>query len=235
MDRPTYGLVGRGRAATHLRHYLELERQRVQQWHRGLAEASSVTLESATVILLAISDDALEGFVAAHPGLGHRPLVHFSGSLTLGGMIGLHPLMTFGPEPYDLETYRAIPFIEEQGATSFRDIFPALDNPVFALDSDLKPLYHALCVLAGNFTTVLWAKAFEEFESTLGLPREVLRPFLERTVANTLDAGSAALTGSLARGDRGTVARDLAALDGDPYAEIYRAIARVFETEEVRA
>lgn len=235
MDRPTYGLVGRGRVATHLRHYLELERQRVRHWHRGLEEPPSVTLEGATVILLAISDDALAAFVDAHPGLGDCPMVHFSGSLTLGGVCGLHPLMTFGPDPYDLATYRAIPFIEERGGASFHDIFPALDNPVFALDPDLKPLYHALCVLAGNFTTVLWAKAFEEFEGTLGLPREVLRPFLERTVANTLDAGSAALTGSMARSDRGTIARDLAALDGDPFGEVYRAVARVFETEEVGA
>lgn len=226
MNSPPYGLVGRGRLAMHLARYLELEDEQVVQWHRSCPSRPADVLSEVETVLLAISDDALETFVADHPDLRNRRLVHFSGSLTITGVRGLHPLMTFGPEVYELEIYRSIPFVEEAGIGGFSEIFPRLVNPVWSIDPGLKPLYHALCVLAGNFTTVLWLKAMTEFENRLGLPREVLRPYLERTAANTLDQGPAALTGSLARGERGTIERDLDGLGGDPFHGVYLAVAR---------
>lgn len=233
MTLPSYGLIGRGRVATHLARYLELEGRPVRCWHRGHAGSPGGALASADVVLLAISDDALEPFIAANPELHSRPVVHFSGSLSLDGAHGLHPLMTFGPETYDLETYRSIPFVGERGGAGFGDVFPGLRNPSWSIDRELKPLYHALCVLAGNFTTVLWAKAMADFEARLELPGGALHPFLRQTAANTLAHGSAALTGSLARRDRGTVERDLAALDGDPFQQVYVAVAHALTAPEV--
>ena len=224
MKTPTYGLIGRGRVAAHLGRYLELEGLPHLSWHRGMGDAETV-LGGADVILLAISDDAIAGFPADHPALCDRPMVHFSGSLVVDGIAGLHPLMTFGPELYDLETYRSIPFIAEVGRPGFGDVFPGLGNPSRAIDPELKPLYHALCVLAGNFTTILWSKAMRDFEDRLGLPRELLQPYLQRTAANTLRQGGAALTGSLARGERGTIERDLGGLAGDPFRGVYLAVA----------
>lgn len=225
MQHPAYGLVGGGRVAAHLARYLALEGRTVRTWRRGHATTPEEALADADVILLAISDDALQPFIAGHSTLRDRPLVHFSGSLVIAGAHGLHPLMTFGPEPYDLEVYRSIPFIEERGGGRFDELFPGLRNPSWAIDPELKPIYHALCVLAGNFTTILWAKAMNDFEARLRLPRAALRPYLERTAANTLSHGLTALTGSLARGDRGTVERDLVALDHDPFREVYVAFA----------
>jgi predicted short-subunit dehydrogenase-like oxidoreductase (DUF2520 family) len=190
-------------------------------------------LAEADIILLAISDDALEPFLADHPELGTRPLVHFSGSLVLAGAHGFHPLMTFGPELYDLETYRTIPFVGEARGPGFGNLFPGFRNPSWVIDSELKPLYHALCVLAGNFTTLLWSKAFHDFEERLGLPREALHPYLTCTCGNTIAAGCEALTGPLSRGEVETVARDLRALEGDDFADIYRAFASIFDLEEV--
>ena len=205
--------------------YLRLEGLPFSHWHRGQETSPEEALASAEVILLLISDDSLAGFVEAQPILRNRLLVHFSGSLVIDGIAGLHPLMTFGPDPYSLETYRSMAFIEEKGGAGFREIFPTLPNPSWPVEPGLKPLYHALCVLSGNFTTLLWAKAIEDFENRLGLPREVLMPYLEQTVHNVAAWGREALTGALARGDRGTAARDLAALEGDPFAEVYRAFA----------
>lgn len=233
METPTYGLVGRGRVARHMARYLELEGLGVIPWHRGLSIRPAETLCSADVVLLAISDDALVGFIAENPVLRDRPLVHFSGSLTVDGASGLHPLMTFGRETYDLETYRSIPFIEEAGGRRFEEIFPTLINETRSIDPALKPLYHALCVLSGNFTAIFWAKVMQDFESRLGLPRDILRPYLSQTAANTLENGRASLTGSLARRERGTIERDLDGLDGDPFREVYLAVARAVEAEEV--
>jgi len=228
MDTPSYGLVGRGRVASHMARYLDLEGQPVRRWHRDLQDSPTATLGETDIVLLAISDDALEGFIADNPALWDRTLVHFSGSRVVDGAHGLHPLMTFGPEVYDLETYRSIPFVEERGGPGFGALFPGLQNPSWPIDPDDKPLYHALCVLAGNFTTILWVKAMEDFDSRLGLPREVLRPYLEQSAANTLELDRQALTGSLARSDHGTIARDLEGLNGDEFREVYLAFTHAF-------
>lgn len=235
MTTPTYGLIGRGRVATHMARYLDFEGGTVVHWHRGFETEPETSLHEADVMLLAISDDAVEPFLHEHPELRSRPVVHFSGSLVIDEVPGLHPLMTFGPETYDLETYRSIPFVQERGGPGFTRLFPHLVNPVWSIDPEDKPFYHALCVLAGNFTTILWAKAMEDFETRLGLPREAIRPYLERTAANTLSQGRSALTGSLARGERGTIARDLGGLDGDPFREVYLAVADAVAREGVRS
>lgn len=231
MRTPTYGLIGRGRAAFHMACYLGLENRRVLQWHRDLEATPRTALRNADVILLAISDDAIEPFLDRHPELSSRPVVHFSGSLVINDVHGLHPLMTFGPEAYGLEFYRAIPFVTERGGAGFNEIFPGLHNPSWPIDGKDKPFYHALCVLAGNSTAILWTKVMRDFESRLGLPRDILRPFLQQTAANSLDQGRDALTGSLARNDRGTIARDLDGLTGDPYREVYLALASAFAAE----
>lgn len=234
MERPTYGIVGRGRLATHMARYLELESQTFAAWHRGMPCAPAEALGDARFILLAISDDALDSFLSGEPDLAALNVVHFSGSRTLAGATGMHPLMTFGPETYDLATYRSIPFVTDRGGAGFSDVFPALTNLNWAIDPDLKPLYHAMCVLAGNFPTLLWSKAFEVFERDLGLPRDVLAPYLVRSLENTLESGGKALTGPLARGDRGTVRNNLAALGDDPFAEIYRAFAHASGMQEMQ-
>jgi predicted short-subunit dehydrogenase-like oxidoreductase (DUF2520 family) len=233
MTEPTYGLIGRGRLARHVARYLELEELPCVVWHRAMALPVGPAMAEADVVLLAISDDALDPFVADHPELGDRPLVHFSGSLVFSGVHGLHPLMTFGPELYDLDTYRSIPFIEERGGLGFDEAFPSLQNPSWTIEPEQKPLYHALCVLAGNCTTLLWTKAFHDFEERLGLPREALQPFLKRTCGNTSAVGREALTGPFSRGDFETIARDLRALEGDGFADVYRAFASISDLEEV--
>ena len=226
MKDITYGVVGRGRVATHMTRYLELEGLPVCQWHRGLSVAPEAALSGADVVLLAIGDDALGAFLDSRPALAAKTCLHFSGSRTIAGASGFHPLMTFGPEPYELETYRGIPFVTETGGPRFEDLFPALPNPAWPIDPGQKPLYHALCVLAGNFPTLLWNKALDDFEHRLGLPRSALGPYLQRTLDNTLESGGAALTGPLARGDTGTIDLNLEALEGDSYQDVYRAFLR---------
>jgi predicted short-subunit dehydrogenase-like oxidoreductase (DUF2520 family) len=235
MNEPTYGLIGRGRVARHIAHYLELEGLPFVRWHRAMSLSVQTAIAEADVVLLAISDDALEAFVADHPELWDRSPVHFSGSLVLAGVYGLHPLMTFGTELYDLETYRSIPFIGEHGGIGFGEVFPSLKNPSWTIDPDQKPLYHALCVLAGNCTTLLWSKAFDDFEERLGLPPETLQPFLNRTCGNTSAVGREALTGPFSRGDVETIARDLRALDGDGFADVYRAFTAISGLEEMKS
>jgi len=233
MKDPTYGLIGRGRVAMHMAHYLRLEKRVVRSWHREEPLQAEEMLSDVDVILLAINDDAITPFLEAHPFFRKRSSVHFSGSLKVPGLTGLHPLMSFGPDLYDLETYRSIPFIEEIEGIPFSDVFPSLPNPTFAIHSSEKAFYHALCVIAGNGSTLLWARVFGEFERRFALGREFLFPYLQRVFCNLALDGNTALTGALARGDKDTISRDLEALEGSPFEAMFRALLALAEGGEV--
>lgn len=221
-------LVGDGRLARHFAHYLKLENLSFDQWsRRSFATDSAGSLEAlaerSTHVLLAVSDSAIEPFLMANPFLRRLVNIHFSGALVTPFALGVHPLMTFGPELYSLEDYRRIPFVVERERPV---ILPGFSNQIFEIAAELKPLYHALCATSGNFTVMLWEAVFARFAS-IGLPREVLFPYMVRTTTNLLNAGDeSVLTGPLKRGDFETVEKHLAALEGDPLADVYRAFVR---------
>jgi predicted short-subunit dehydrogenase-like oxidoreductase (DUF2520 family) len=216
-------LVGNGRLARHLSRYLELEGIPFATWSRSSAIPFAPVRDRAERIALLISDDAIEAFLDRHRDDDRRIWFHCSGSLSSPTADGAHPLMTFGPEPYDLATYRRVAFVCERDRRSLSELLPGLSNPSFAIEPADKPLYHALCVLAGNGTTLLWQRTFSGLEA-LGLPRAALLPYLEQVALN-LATSSDPLTGPLVRGDEGTIRRNLDALADDPYRVVYRALA----------
>lgn len=181
-----FSLLGSGRLARHLQHYLKLLGLPFVTWSRiEDPDWSDLhgAVENSSHVLLAVSDSAIADVAGPLRG-SHRRLVHFSGAMTVPGVAAAHPLMTFGEGLQDLEWYRAIPFVVDAG-TAFGDLLPGLPNPSVTLSADQKTLYHALCALAGNSTYLLWRKIGSEFE-TLGLPREMLKPYLHQVVENSL-------------------------------------------------
>src|SRR5258708_2137474 len=67
---------------------------------------------------------------------------------------------------------------------------PGLPNPSFPIPAAERPYYHALCVMAGNFSTILWLKLFDELEVRFGIPASAAHPYLAQMAANLLiDAG----------------------------------------------
>ena len=219
-DDAPYLLVGNGQLSRHLRHYFDLEGIRWRLWARAMGQPLEGSLEGVRAVLVLISDDAIEGFLERHAGPGGPPWVHCSGSLSTPRATGAHPLMTFGDELHDHADYRRMAFVCDRGARPFAELFPQLANPHFEIEPADRPLYHALCAMAGNFTTLLWQHAFAAFEERLGLPRAALYPYLDR-IAGNLERSASPLTGPLARGDRRTVERHLAALAGDPFHAVY--------------
>ena len=109
--------------------------------------------------------------------------------------------MTFGPTLYSFDDYRSIPFVLDAGGRPFTDLFPDLPNPSYVIDAADRPYYHALCVMAGNFSTMLWLKLFDELERRFDIPASAAHPYLARVAANLVADGHQALTGPLARGD----------------------------------
>jgi predicted short-subunit dehydrogenase-like oxidoreductase (DUF2520 family) len=225
-----FGIVGSGRVARHFLHYLKLLGLSASVWSRHAPGPSPPeALAPCRTVLLLISDDAIEPFAIAWPQLQTKRLVHFSGSLETAVAEAAHPLMTFGPRLYDLDEYRRIPFMLDRGGTPFRELLPGLPNPSFTMSAADRPYYHALCVMAGNFSTMLWLKLFDEFQRRLGIPPSAAHPYLARMTANLITDAGTALTGPLSRGDARAVSRNLRALERDPFHAVYTAFVKAYE------
>lgn len=228
-----YLVVGSGRLARHLHFYLTRLGLNWRSWSRREGRPLSEALPGVTHAMLAISDDALPGFLSQHAELAGVTRIHFSGSLHLPDAWGVHPLMTFGPELYPAADYPQIALVVDAGAPPLDELLPGWPNPNHRLEPALKARYHAECVLSGNFTTLLWGHFFETLETRLGVPRSAALPYL-RHVLHNLEASAQPLTGPLARRDRGTVERNLAALEGDPYRQIYLDFVKAHAPELAR-
>ena len=224
------GIVGSGRVARHFHHYFTLLGLPVCVWsRRGRAPSPPDALASCRTVLLLIRDEAIVPFVDAWPALQEKRLVHCSGSLVTPAAEGAHPLMTFGPTLYELAEYRAIPFVLDAGGTPFAELLPGLQNPSFMIPAVERPYYHALCVMAGNFSTILWVKLFDELHRRFGMPASAAHPYLARVAANVMADADQALTGPLSRGDAKTVTANLRVLEADPFHAVYSAFAKVYD------
>lgn len=230
---PHYLLIGNGRIARHLRHYLTLLDLPFATWHRA-EPISTLEQKAATAshILLLISDQSIEPFIKRHLTGTDATLVHFSGNLVSAHAHGTHPLMTFADTLYDLECYRSVPFITDADAPAFNQLLPGLPNTHFRLDKTLKPKYHALCVMAGNFSSLLWQKLFSAFEQELGLPGSIANPYLLKMAHNLATNPNAALTGPLVRGDTQTIQNNLTALSKDPFQPIYQSFVDCYQRQQ---
>lgn len=238
---PYFAILGGGRLARHMRHYLSLLNLPHASWTRSPASGRNThdhpdaaqrlrdTVDPATHVLLLVSDSGIASVLRRHPFLRDKTLVHCSGALSLPGVAGAHPLMTFGDELYSLDEYRRIPFAVDAGHR-FTDLLPGLPNPHHPVPVELKARYHALCVMAGNFSQVLWHTVSRRF-TELGLPPETLTPYLERVVENFVASPDTALTGPLVRGDWQTIERNLQALNGDSLEPLYQAFLNHWKAE----
>lgn len=228
---PNYLIIGNGRAARHFCHYLGLLQIPFQNWSRDNNTQDELVdfVKDASHILLLISDGAIEDFINNNPYLLNvKYLIHCSGSLTLENCFAAHTPITFGPDLYDKENYLAMAFILEEGAPDFSVLLPGLPNKNFKIPKKMKPLYHALCVIGGNFTCLLWQKFFSELETKFKLPKEIVYPYMDQVIENLKSSSANSLTGPLARGDKKTIEANLKSLAGDPYQKIYQAFVEAY-------
>lgn len=223
-------VVGAGKLAKHLNHYLHLLELSPLSWDRSQdPHLLKTKINEATHILLAISDSALQGFYIKNLAGLDKTVVHFSGALTIEDVIAAHPLMSFGPELYSLETYQQMHFVLT-GTQTLESALPGLANKFSVLAADKKALYHALCVMGGNFPVILWQKMISEFQK-LGISPEAANIYLETVLRNTLKNPTTALTGPLARKDKNTVIKNIEALEGDRFQKVYFAFVDTLHPE----
>ncbi|MFN2613964.1 MAG: DUF2520 domain-containing protein [Actinomycetota bacterium] len=199
----------------------------VAELHRGDDQSG---LARATVIVMAVPDDALDDVVRA-VATHARPdalLIHTC------GLEGVEPLRAHGhlvaaihpasPVARPGQSFRGTVFgvtcaddLREWCASFVADLG---GRTLFIAEPD-RALYHAALVMASNFAVSLAGDAADLLGSV-----EVLIPLLRATVENVAALGpDAALTGPVVRGDAGTVRAHLRALPAE-LVEMYVANAR---------
>ena len=142
---------------------------------------------------------------------------------------GAHPLMSFSKNLYGFDQYQSIPYILDHDAPAFESLFPGLPNQHVRLHKSSKAKYHALCVLSGNFSCLLWQKLFSCFEKEFNIPSAIAYPYLLQQTQNLLTDPKSALTGPLVRGDNYTIEKNIAALEQDPFQEVYRSFVACYQ------
>lgn len=196
----------------------------------GAAAVAPEELTSAgsDLLLVAVSDpalDAVAGDLARRPQA--RVALHTSGSrgasalaplAAAGVAVGsLHPLKAFPRELPDVRSGRGVTFAVDGDALArrlARRLTAAWGGEAVEVAEAQRDLYHFGATLAAGGVVTLVAAA-GELAARLGLPPAVAagyRALARGALAEAGDEPAAGITGPVARGDRETVLRQLAAL-----------------------
>jgi predicted short-subunit dehydrogenase-like oxidoreductase (DUF2520 family) len=219
-----------------------------------IAEPAEVT-ENADLVLLTVPDDVLPGLVkglaATGAPLRGRMLAHASGAhgvavlddATRNGALpmAIHPVMTFTGRDDDVDRIKGVCF----GVTAPDPLRPAAEalviemggEPVY-IPEENRALYHAALAFAANHIVTLVAQSADLLKHAgADDPNRMLAPLLSAALDNALRFGDNGLTGPVARGDDGTIASHIAAIErSDPRAKsAYLALARLTADRAINA
>jgi predicted short-subunit dehydrogenase-like oxidoreductase (DUF2520 family) len=211
----------------------------------------------AQLVVLGVPDDLIAEVCAQlaerqafQPG---RHVVHLSGSV---GLDALSSAQALGAEVLSLHPLQSFPDVEEGIArlpgssiavTAASDAGFAYGESLardaggvpFRIADEVKPLYHAAAVFCSNYLVVVEGMAEHLFRlAGMKEPLPSFQPLARTAFESTFAKGpEAALTGPAARGDAGTIARNLAALaERVPEAvPAYVTLARVAASLAVRS
>jgi predicted short-subunit dehydrogenase-like oxidoreductase (DUF2520 family) len=210
---------------------------------RAFAEPQAL-VEEVELIILAVPDDVIAPLAAGLRMYGGQAMVHTSGALEAGVLLpaqaagtqvgSFHPLVAFADtERAVADLHGATVAIEadDQLAALLAEMAEAIGAHPVRLATGSKAAYHAAAVLAaGGFVALL--DAIAELGRVAGLDEAgamaIYGPLIEGTLGNARALGiRAALTGPIVRGDVGTLAAHLAALEAHApdVVPLYRAVA----------
>lgn len=225
-----YGFIGDGNTSKHFQAYFSALQIPFAVWSRRIdpSEKNLATiLGDCNVFLILIKDDVIESFIRSQPFLSGKTLIHFSGALSTSLALGAHPLMTFKGADYHIEEYKKMHFITD--FADFHTHFPSLPNPHTKIDASEKALYHALCVMAGNFPQLLWLSIQKDFRR-MNIPTTALYVYLQKNLQNTFTLENPQ-TGPLVRNDLKTIEKNVLALEGSNLQSIYKNFVEIYSPE----
>ncbi|MEX2394653.1 MAG: DUF2520 domain-containing protein [Actinomycetota bacterium] len=204
---------------------------------------------AAEVTFVAVPDDAIAEIAEQlAPGIHERSfVVHTSGGTSItaldaakraGARTGsLHPLQTIPDPARGVEALEgaavAVTAHEPADVNALMRLARAWGGKPFILDDESKGVYHAAAVFASNYvTSSLWAASTLLTRAGIRNPGPLLGPLVRASIENVLaHGGRKAITGPVARGDKETVKRHIAALkEIDPaITNGYKAFAEMTE------
>lgn len=216
-------IIGNGKLASHWMHYHNLLNIPFTHWFRK--SKKTLKPDIFRTVYLAVTDSAIPNLLIQNPWLQDSNIVHFSGANYFDGTYGIHPLMTFSEDLYDLETYTSIPLAIDFSPASFTENFQYLKNPCWHIPPEKKAKYHALCVMSGNFPQILWQSIELEIKA-LGCPVDGWKNYIMQSTKNFLQ-DSNSLTGPIARKDLTTIKKNISALNGSLLQKIYTEFCKL--------
>jgi predicted short-subunit dehydrogenase-like oxidoreductase (DUF2520 family) len=208
-------------------------------------------VDTGDILFITVPDTAIAPVareiaqISGEAGLSGKVFLHCSGALSsgvldcirkAGGAVGsLHPIQTFPDRRDSWESMYGICFGFEgmSGAeAAAAEIVSLLGSSMLKVDEGAKSLYHAAACILSNYMVTLSHTAARMLECA-GIDREAgiraFAPLLRSTVENISRLGSVeALTGPISRGDAGTVAAHLEAMEKmlPDEAELYKSLGR---------
>ncbi|MCC5949080.1 MAG: DUF2520 domain-containing protein [Nitriliruptoraceae bacterium] len=212
---------------------------------RDLPLAEAVGL--ADLVLLAVPDDAIVPTVRSLARedvwrAGQR-LVHVAGSHGLEplelarragvGTAACHPAMTVPADTTDPDHLLGVRWAVTAGSADLawaREVVEALGGDPVEVAPDRRVLYHAALTVGSNAVAAATASARALLHAAgVQDPGALLAPLAHASVEVAVAQGAGGVTGPIVRGDHGTLARHLQALDVDvpDLAARYRALQQV--------
>ena len=213
-----------------------------------LATTEIQAAAKGSLLLLALPDDQLAEYstlLSDQVKLARDTcLIHFSGLHPADiltrlrediGLLSIHPLLPFADRQMAFDSLRNCPCVIEGDQDRHplgEELVTAFGGKAFLLPSGSKQIYHAAACIASNFMVSLTACA-RDLLGDCGLDpqqaMQLLTPLHRATSANILELGpEQALTGPIVRGDAGSVAIHLKALQNKSIesADFYRNLAQ---------
>jgi predicted short-subunit dehydrogenase-like oxidoreductase (DUF2520 family) len=218
MGWPLAGVWLRDESQSHVAELLETTR----------LDLPDLAAESE-LLLVAVSDDALEGVIARIPET-EAIVFHASGAKAgPPGGFSLHPLRALPPlgAPSDLRGSFLV--FEGEHRKTAKVIAAAAEARFIEIAPEHKPLYHAAAVFGSNYVALMLDVA-EELMTRAGVSG--IRPELLALAQSAIDNwnshdGARRFTGPAARGDHAVIRTHIEHLAEQPeLAEIYRLLAR---------
>lgn len=250
MATPTIGVIGAGRVGATLAQVWHQQSYSIsaiynrtpdkavrlaQETNSIVAESMTAVIDASDLIMLSVSDDAIETvagllFDCDWQGKG---VFHVSGAKSLdvlrsirdaGGMVGsLHPALPFADIKSSIKGIAGATFAVEASHDLLKgwlvDLVRSVRGRVIEIPAGKKAQYHTALVFASNYMVTLYAIAqnlLGELTDDPDAIHQVLSELMSSTVSNLEKQGVPdALTGPLVRSDTGTIRDHLLALNHD--------------------
>ncbi len=244
-------MVGSGNVAWHLAPELENRGHKILEvysptpehalalqkrlYNAEILTSPDFSNSEAEVLILAISDDAIETVAQEIALSDDVVIVHTSGSQPISKLgytatenIGVfYPLQTFTKsKPVTFEDIPILIEAENKFTTSvLRDLGESLSKYVFDVNSRDRFFIHLAAVFACNFTNYLFSIS-ENILNDHGFDFQLLRPLIAETMNKSLDIGPIpAQTGPAVRKDQEIMDQHMLMLENSGYEEIYQLLS----------